>query len=216
VTLKTVKTLLSETSIEPEFNLTDSVPLYKLKVGKIYATRGGAALIEENDESHIRGWGFEHVRIVEIADTITIETEWNTNLQVDADYIFYETADQNVKSLFSLLGLYLNKMEMTFEQAKDIGLCPLENISSSINTRKAQTNATKKDEVDSVTKKGIIKYFTKTPRKISDAAEYFTLQYRQVRNIILGIEDKGFEGKRYRLKRSEDSNGKLMFQIIER
>ena len=214
--LKDVKILLSETSAEPEFTLTDNVPLYKLKVGKVYATRGGAALIEENDELQIKGWGFEHARVIEIADTITIETEWNPNLQVGTDYIFYETSEQVVKSLFSLLGLYLNKMELTFDQAKEIGVCLAENAAGSINTRRAQTTGAKKDEIDPVTKKGIIKYFAKSPRKMSDAATYFEMQYRQIRNIVFGIEERGFEGKRYRLKRLEDSNGKLVFQLLEK
>lgn len=214
--LKDVKNLLTETSTEPTFDLKDYVPFHKLRVGKIYATRGGAALIEENDESQIRGWGFEHVRIVEISDTITIETEWNPNLQVNTDYTFYETSEQVIKSLFPLLGLYLNKMELTFDQAKEIGLYVPEDAASGIETRRITASGVKKDEIDPVTKKGIVKYFAKSPRKVSDTADYFGMQYRQMRNIIFGIEDRGFEGKRYRLKRSEDSNGKLMFQFIER
>ena len=209
--LKDVKTLLSETSTEPEVTLHDTMSVHKLRVNTVYATRGGVALVEEDDESKIQGWGFEHVRIIEISDTITIETEWSPNLQVGIDYTFYETSEQTVKSLFPLLGLYLNKMELTFEQVKELGLYRPENITD--NARRIPN--VRKDEIDPVTKRGIIKYF-KTPRKMSVAADNFGVPYRQMRNIIFGIEDRGFENKRYKIKRSEDSEGKLMFQLMEK
>ena len=207
LTLTTIKEQLASSISEPPFIIQNAVIANRLQIGKIYATRGGVALIEENDELHLQGWGFEHVRFIEVADTITIETEWSPNLQVPLTYTFYVTTDQRVYSPFPLLGLHLNKMQLSLSQAVDLKLFNT--------TSPKMTAVSKKEEIDGVTKRAIIKYF-KTPRKISDAAESFSMQYRQMRSIVFGIEDRGFETKRYKLKRLEDSNGKLMIQLIER
>jgi len=171
------------------------VKFIDIKVGQVYVTRGGIAIIDKSNKTV--GWGYDRVRVIEKnAAKLIVETPWGTSCILTNNYSLYTTREIEPRIEFKLITNYISKQEISFDDAINRGICTEKNISS-------VNSPIEKFLID------LIEYFA-VPRSISSAAQKFTATYQRIRYSIDRIENIG----KYEIKRS-DIDGRKTIHIIE-
>lgn len=165
-----------------------------IKVGQVYVTRGGIAVLNASGKTAY--WGFDRVKVVKKNKTaIVVETPWGTLCNLPVNYPLYFTKEKTPRIEFKLITTYLTKQEFEFDEAVAAGIC-VEHISpADLKIEKILED--------------LIKYFN-TPQTISSAAKKFGKTYQKIRYLISKIE----KINKYTVKRTETSKGKII-QIKE-
>jgi len=165
-----------------------------IKVGRVYVTRGGVAVIDKSNETV--GWGYDRVRIIKKNNTkLVIETPWGTSCILNADYPLFSTKEVVPRIEFKLITTYASKQEIPFDDAVAQGICtenlPPEDLAAEKFLLK------------------VIKYFS-IPQSISSAAQKFGETYQKIRYLVDKIENID----KYEVKRKDTPEGKTI-HIIE-
>ncbi len=170
------------------------VKFANIKVGRVYATRGGIAVIGKLNETV--GWGYDRVRIIKKNSTkLVIETPWGTSCILNADYPLFSTKEVVPRIEFKLITTYTSKQEIPFDDAVAQGICT--------------ENITPKDLEAEKFLLGVIEY-CRIPRSISSVAQMFGETYQKIRYLIDKIENMD----KYEVKRKDTLEGKTIY-IIE-
>lgn len=174
----------------PEVKFTD------IKVGQVYASRGGTAVIDE--KGTIVGWGYDRIKVIAKSKTnLTVETPWGTSCTLKNTYLLSLTAEVIPRKEFNLIITYISKQEMPFDDAVAQHICTDDIVQESF-----------PDHAEFLAV--LIKYFD-VPRSLSSAAQKFGENYRKIRYLIDKIENID----RYKVKRKCVSEGKILVHIIE-
>jgi hypothetical protein len=174
----------------PEVKFTD------IKVGQVYVSHGGTAIIDE--KGTIAGWGYDRIKVIAKNKTsLTIETPWGTSCTLKSTYLLSLTAEVIPRNEFNLIITYISKQEIPFDDAVARHICTDDIV---------QESFTDQDEFLAV----LIKYFD-VPRSLSSAAQKFGENYRKIRYLIDKIENID----RYKVKRKCAAEGKILVHIIE-
>lgn len=161
-----------------------------IKVGQVYVTRGGIAVIDKFGKTV--GWGYDRVRIIKKSNTkLIVETPWGTSCILKDDYPLSSTREVESQIEFKLITTYISKQEVPFDDAVAQGIC-IENISP-------EDLAAEKFLED------LIEYFA-TPQSISSAAQKFGETYQKIRYSVDKIENIG----KFKVNRKDSSEGKIV------
>ena len=166
------------------------VKFIDIKVGQVYATRGGIVVINKSGKTV--GWGYDRVQVIKKNSTkLIVETPWGTSCILKDDYPLYLTREVTPRIEFKLITTYISKQEIPFDVAVAQGIC-IENIpSEDLAAEKFLGN--------------LIEYFA-TPRSISSAAQKFGETYQKIRYSIDKIENIG----KFKVNRKDMSEGKTV------
>ena len=166
------------------------VKFIDIKIGQVYATRGGVTIIDESGKT--AGWGYDRVRVIEKSSTkLIVETPWGTSCILKDDYPFSATREVEPRAEFKLITTYISKQEIPFDDAIAQGIC-IENIP-------LEDLAVEKFLRD------LIEYFA-IPQSISSAAQEFGETYQKIRYSIDKIANMG----KYLINRKDMSEGKTI------
>ena len=174
-----------------------------LIVGCIYVTKGGLVTLPDGV---VTGWGYDRVKVLKKYNSITserkilVQTPWGTEIELSDNYPLEKTTEIYTKSEFRLIGRFLKKETLSFDEAIKRGICKEQDIlhvseeSTTEETKnnpqppkhKGKKSATENNELY----QKFIDYFSK-PRKMVDAVKHFGLAYQKVRYIIMNIKQNG-------------------------
>ena len=165
-----------------------------IKIGQVYVTRGGIAIIDKSGKTI--GWGYDRVLVIKKSSTkLIVETSWGTSCILKDNYPLSLTREVEPRAEFKLITTYISKQEISFDGAVAQGIC-VENISP-------------EDLAAEKFLEGLIEYFA-TPQSISSAAQKFGETYQKIRYSIDKIANMG----KYQINRKDMSDGKTV-HIIE-
>lgn len=170
------------------------VKFVDIKIGQVYVTRGGTAVIDKFGKTV--GWGYDRVCITKKSKTkVIVETPWGTLCILNDDYPLFSTREVVPRIEFKLITTYISKQEIPFDDAVAQNICiediPLEDL------------ATAKFLED------LIEFFD-TPQSISSAARKFGATYQKIRYSVDKIENIG----KFNVIRKDMPTGKTI-HIIE-
>lgn len=166
------------------------VKFIDIKVGQVYVTRGGLAVVDKAGKTI--GWGYDRVRVLKKYGTELIaETPWGTLCILKKNYPLSLTKEVEPRTEFKLITTYISKQEIPFDDAIARGIC-IENVPP-------EDLAAEKFLED------LIEYFS-TPQSISSAAQKFGKIYQKIRYSIDKIESIG----KYKVYRKKMSTCKII------
>lgn len=200
-----------------------------LIAGCIYVTRGGLITLPDGV---VTGWGYDRLKIIKKYNSLTsgrkilVQTPWGTEMELPEDYPLEKTSETRAKSEFKLVGRFLKRETIPFEEAVKRGICKEQDIlPSSIEeteTEEVSNNSRKPSSQVKLRKSAteneelyqkFIDYFSK-PRKMVDAVKHFGIQYQKVRYTIMNIKKDGLNLSRFELKQGNE-DGKTTFQLVK-
>lgn len=148
------------------------VKFVDIKVGQVYATHGGIAVIDKFGKT--TGWGYDRVRVIKKNNTkLVVETPWGTSCILKSTYSLFSTKEVEPRIEFKLVTTYVSKQEIPFDDAVIQGIC-VENIPpENLAVEKFLEN--------------LIEYFA-TSHSISSAAQKFGKTYQKIRYLVDKIE----------------------------
>ncbi|MEA3340606.1 MAG: hypothetical protein U9R15_11620 [Chloroflexota bacterium] len=177
------------------------VKFIDIKIGQVYVTRGGTAVI--NRAGKTVGWGYDRIRVIKKTSTkLIVETPWGTSCILPDDYLLYSTREIEPRIEFKLITNYISKQEISFDDAIKQSIC-IEDIPP-------EDMAAEQFSID------LIEYFS-TPQLVSAAARKFNVPYQKIRYLIDKIENidnykvnriNAPEGKTVHITKYRGKNGK--------
>ena len=171
------------------------VKFTNIKIGQVYITCGGTAVIDDTGKTV--GWGYDRVKVIKKNGTkLIVETPWGTLCILSKNYQLFSTKEVEPRIEFKLITNYISKQEIPFDTAVEQGICIENTPSEDIEAEKFLND--------------LIEYFN-TPQSISSAAQKFGTTYQRVRYYIDKIENIN---NRYTVNRKDLTDGKTI-HIIE-
>ncbi len=169
------------------------VKFIDIKIGQVYTTRGGTAVIDKTGKTV--GWGFDRVRvIIKNSTKLIVETPWGTSCILNQNYPLYSTREVVPRIEFKLITTYISKQEISFDDAITQGIC--------IEVIPSRDLAAEKFLED------LIIYFS-TAQSISSAVKKFGETYQKIRYLIDKIENIN----KYKVNRKDTDAGKTIHII---
>lgn len=172
------------------------------QVGKIYVTQGG---LVQDEEGNVLPWGYERVQLIKkdkSKQIFTFKTPWGTEVEINGDYILYDTPEISIRSEHKMIRLHKSGtiQRISFDEALKKGFCTLE---SNLQIESSSQLDIRQD---------IINFFS-TSQKIVDSVRALNIPYPRVRAYIQSIIKSGFNGIKYIAIEGISEDNKKMLQL---